>query len=128
MVAVAWLVGNRVSSAVVLLFYSLVSLPWLNHYPSYFFMIAESYQSFDENIFLTLNMDLAGNLVNRKILRILNIQVSICSNHNTKEVRFFYFRISSFFIIFIFIFFFCLQCFYLFVLCYILYLNIFFLL
>ena len=61
MVAVAWLVGNRVSSAVVLLFYSSVSLPWLNHCPSYFFMIAEPYQSFDENIFLTLNTDLAGN-------------------------------------------------------------------
>ena len=87
MVAMAWLVGNWVSSAVVLLFYSLVSLPWLNHYPSYFFMIAEPYQSFDENIFLTLNTDLAENLVNRKILRILNIQVSMHSNHNTKEVR-----------------------------------------
>ena len=96
---------QSVSSAVVLLFYSSVSLSWLNHCPSYFFMIAEPYQSFDENIFLTLNTDLAENLVNRKILRILNIQVSMRSNHNTKEVRFFYFRISSFFIIFISLFF-----------------------
>src|SRR5438067_1458403 len=43
---------QSVSSAVVLLFYSSVSLSWLNHCPSYFFMIAESYQSFLLFLFL----------------------------------------------------------------------------